>query len=79
MDMRRPSAPIVFAAEIWAGEQSWYSFSGRLKAHSGIFIFSIGALIIALKLESTSSFAIFIIKIFYGEKLFFKTILHSLM
>ena len=40
-------------AEQWAGEQAWYSASGKLKHHEGISTFSIGALILAEKLDST--------------------------
>jgi hypothetical protein len=53
MDMRLPSGAVINPAETCAGEQPWYSFSGRLKHHAGMSIFSIGVLIIAVKLEST--------------------------
>jgi hypothetical protein len=53
MDMRLPSGAVVNPAETWVGEQPWYSRSGRLKHQAGISIFSIGALMVAVKLEST--------------------------
>ena len=40
------------------GEHSWYSFSLSVKHHSGRSIFSIGALIVAMKLESTISLSV---------------------
>src|ERR1700722_5457316 len=51
--MRRPSGEVVAAAEQWAGEQAWYSDSDKLKHHEGMSTFSIGALILAEKLDST--------------------------
>src|ERR1700686_2368356 len=51
--MRRPSGEVVAPAEQCAGEQAWYSDSDKLKHHEGISTFSIGALILAEKLDST--------------------------
>lgn len=51
MDMRLPSGEVVAPAEQCAGEQAWYSDSGKLKHHEGISTFSIGALIVAEKLD----------------------------
>src|ERR1700675_3484253 len=49
--MRRPSGVVVKPAGQWAGEQAWYSASGKLKHHVGISIFSMGAFTMAEKLE----------------------------
>ena len=55
IDMRSPSGVVVKPAATWAGEQPWYSLSGRVNTQAGRSIFSIGALMIAVKLESTIS------------------------
>jgi hypothetical protein len=51
--MRRPSAPVVTAAEKCAGEQAWYSDSGNVKHQEGMSTFSMGALMMAEKFEFT--------------------------
>jgi hypothetical protein len=53
MDIRLPSGEVVAPAEQCAGEQAWYSDSGKVKHHEGISTFSMGALIVAEKLDST--------------------------
>jgi hypothetical protein len=51
--MRRPSGALVAPAEQCAGEQAWYSASDSAKHQEGISTFSMGALILAEKLDST--------------------------
>jgi hypothetical protein len=53
IDMRRPSGDVVAPAEQCAGEQDWYSDSGSVKHQVGMSTLSIGALIVAEKLDST--------------------------
>src|SRR3954466_11528983 len=55
IDIRLPSGVVVNPAAICAGEHSWYSFSLSVKHHSGRSILSMGASIVAVKLESTIS------------------------
>src|SRR5262249_14666125 len=43
---------VVKPAAMWAGEQPWYSLSERPKHHAGMSTLSIGALTVAMKLES---------------------------
>src|SRR4051794_37927792 len=57
-DIRLPSGVVVKPAATCAGEHSWYSFSLSVKHHSGRSIFSTGALIVAVKLESTISLSV---------------------
>jgi hypothetical protein len=57
IDIRVPSGALVKPAAMCAGEHPWYSFSGRAKHQSGISMFSIGALMIAEKDESTIWFS----------------------
>ena len=59
MDIRRPSGAVVKPAAMCAGEQPWYSVSDRLKHQVGMSIFSIGALMVAVKLESTIWLVVF--------------------
>src|SRR5216683_3745021 len=54
IDIRRPSSVLVAAAAMWAGEHRWYSASGRVKSHVGISTNSIGALMVAVQLDSVS-------------------------
>src|SRR3954465_8051906 len=51
-DIRRPSGAVVAPAATWAGEHAWYSASGSEKHQAGMSTFSIGALIVAEKLDS---------------------------
>src|SRR5581483_11750584 len=61
IDIRRPSGAVVAPADTWAGEHDWYSDSDRPKHQAGMSTCSMGAWIVAEKLDFTSVlFSIFV-------------------
>jgi hypothetical protein len=60
---------VVVPAEKWAGEHAWYSDSGNVKHQEGISTFSMGALIMAEKLELTMVLSSIFISSSFGRPL----------